>query len=527
MQSAAFAKVWDYGPLYGEGCPAEQTPACLPLVGPVGAAHYPQIDISVVVPNRRGCAQAVAKATLLFDRTHQNGVSGKYDPKTLELTNIRFRKWDEARYNGGRWKLEGAGPTARAQLVPGTEVAWDAPYAADTLLVSSSVAKTDKESMDFLSPWPASVFKLMVATRFLQLLDQAQTADAQPLTIETPIPLPTRDLHSACPTEARTLTLRQTLETMLQWSGNCAAAGLVRYLHTHGEIVQSPKVDAQGFPVEPPSLNRVNSALSELGLLSLQMNRTGARGGRVGNPNDNYDTRTASVTNNHMTSWDVARLLWLLDELADSAPPSWEVAPGRPVNRDFVSPRHKALLRELLRNSYSGSGLANNHTCVNQSPGQPPAGQLQELAPAPGIPALLSGRWMDGGRLRFPFQDYPYPGVVDDIGPGSVNAAYSLDLSPCQAVAEVEFLNKAGLTNVAASSVGIVRGLAQSGRRFKRHYIVSFFSSLGSRFGDETAMKSVGLVRDANRSTHLGTTQAIPTLGANLDAWLALWTEDK
>ena len=527
VQSAAFAAVWDYGPLYGEGCPAEQTPVCLPLVGPIGAAHYPQIDISVIVPNRRGCAAPVAKATLLFDRTHPSGVMGKYDPKTLELTNIRFRKWDEARFNGGRWKLEGAGPAARAQIVPGSEVAWDAPYAADSLLNSGSIPKEGKDAIDFLSPWPASVFKLMVTTRFLKLLDQSQTADGQPLTLDTLIPLPTRELHSACPAEARTLTLRQALETMLQWSGNCAAAGLVRFLHTHGDILQSPKVDGQGFPIEAPLSNQLNATLAELGLSTLQMNRTSARAGRVGNPNDNYDGRTASVTNNHMTSWDAARLLWLFDELPEVAQPHWEVAPGRPVSTDFVSARQKALLRELLRDSYSGSGLANNRTCVLQPAGSGASASSSELAPAPGIPALLSGRWLDGGRLRFPFQDYPYPSVVDDIGPGSVNASYRLDLAPCQRLAEVEFLNKAGLTNVAASSAGIVRGLMQSGRRFKRHYIVSFFSSLGSRFGDEVAMKSAGLTRDANRTTHLGTTQAIPTLGANLDAWLALWAEDK
>lgn len=294
----------------------------------------------------------------------------------------------------------------------------------------------------------------------------------------------------------------------------------MRYLHAHGEIVQSSQLDAQGYPVAPPLDNRVNAALAELGLTTLQMNRTIARSGRWGNPSDNYDARTASVANNHMTSWDVARLLWLFDDLPPAAQPRWEVAPGRPVQQSFVSAPRKALLRSILADSYSGSGLVSNRTCaptVNRAAAGPP--------PAPGILARLADKWLDGARLRLPFADYPYPGVVDELGPDSAGA-YSTDLSSCQRVAEVEYLNKAGLTNVAASSVGIVRGLAGAGRRFRRHYIVSFFSSLGSRFADEAAMKAAGPGSDARRVTHLSTTQAIPTLGAHLDAWLALWLED-
>jgi len=60
-----------------------------------------------------------------------------------------------------------------------------------------------------------------VATRFLQLLDRARTEDGQPLDLATPIELPPSELVSACPQAPRALTLRQALETMLQWSGNC------------------------------------------------------------------------------------------------------------------------------------------------------------------------------------------------------------------------------------------------------------------------------------------------------------------
>lgn len=519
VQHTDFAQVWDYGPLFGQGCPSEQVPACLPLVGPIGRERFPQIDLSVVAANPPGCAPAVAKATVVFDRTHPDGVIGRHDPRTLELTNIRFRKWDEARWNGGRFKLEGSGASAAAVRVTGTERAWDAPYPADSQLGPGGRSES---AVDFMSPWPASVFKLMVATHLLKLLDAGQTADGQPLDLATPIPLPAQEPVALGAAAERTLTLRQALETMLQWSGNCATAALVRFLHAHGEMVQSPQLDAEGFPTAAPLRSGINATLAALGLATLQMNRTVARTGRWGNPADNYAAQTASVANNHMTSWDTARLLWLFSELPAAARPQWEVAPGQPVDVNFVSGPQKALLRELLRDSFSGSGLVNNRVCVPESPTSPaPPADLQ---PVPGIPARLSARWLEGGRLRFPSGDHPYPGVVDAID-APADAAPP-QLSPCQRRAEVVYLNKAGLTNVAGSSVGIVRGLSEAGQRFRRHYIVSFFSTLGSRYADGAAVKAAGPAHEAHRLTHLRTTQALPQLGATLDAWLALWLEE-
>jgi hypothetical protein len=154
----------------------------------------------------------------------------------------------------------------------------------------------------------------------------------------------------------------------------------------------------------------------------------------------------------------------------------------------------------------------NNRTCA-----QARAAAAHPLAGPPlppGIPALLSPKWRSGGRLRSPVQDYPYPGVVDDLGPDSDDYTAAADLTPCEPLAEVAYLNKPGLTRVAGSSVGIVQGLWLARRRFSRHYIVSFFSSLGSRFGDAARMQAVGLTQSAPKLTHVSTTQAIPILRA-------------
>lgn len=521
VASVGFDSVADFGPLYGAGCSSAPAGACSALVRRTGTDQFPQIDLSLIAFNRPGCPQPVAKATVLFDRTHPTGIVARHDARTLDITNIRFRKWDEARWNGGRWILEGEGAAAQAHIVPGTEKSWDAPFSSAEALGPMPPADGGSGPIDFLSPWPASVFKMMVATYVMKLLDRGQTTDGMPLSLATPIALPSQELLGACPKEPQTLSLRQALETMLQWSGNCATASLIRFLHAHQEIVQSPEVDDKGFPTAPPTSSRLNELLAELGLSTMQMNRTIARTGRWGNANDNYDSRTASVAHNHMTSWDTARLFWLLDDLPAALQPAWEVAPGRRVMTNFVSDTQKAVLREILQNSYSGSGLAANRTC----PGPSPHPEIPGPPPELGIPASLASKWLDGKRLHSPIRDYPYTRVVDDLHPQTDFFPYSADLSRCQKFADVEFLNKAGLTNVAGSSVGIVRGLPDSRHRASRHYIVSFFSTLGTRYTDEARLAALALPKDPAAAPRISTTQTLPRLGATLDAWLALWLE--
>ena len=40
VRSVQLDHVFDYGPLFGEGCPSEKTPACLGMIGSVGRAHH-------------------------------------------------------------------------------------------------------------------------------------------------------------------------------------------------------------------------------------------------------------------------------------------------------------------------------------------------------------------------------------------------------------------------------------------------------------------------------------------------------
>lgn len=529
--SVGFDNVADFGPLYGAGCSTVPSAPCAALVGRTGREHFPQIDLSVIAFNAADCPQPIARATVVFDRTHPTGFVATHDERTGQITNIRFRRWDEARWNGGRWILESNGEgdsaTAQARIVPGSELHWLAPYAVEDLLGAGPAMDSNGRAIDFMSPWPASVFKTMVGTYVMKLIDRGQAIDGTPVDLTTPIELPGADLVPACPKEPQTLSLRQALETMLQWSGNCATAALIRFLHTHQEIIQSANVDPRGFPISAPTRSRLNDLLAELGLTTMGMHRTIAASGRWGNANDNYDRAAASVAHNHMNSWDTARLFWLLDELPDPLQPRWEVAPGRRVDTQFLSAANKSVLRQILADSYSGSALAANRTCPGASLS---AGVAATAGPPPalGIPARLAETWLLGSRLRSPLGDHPYPRVVDDVHPLTDDSPYSADLSRCQRFAEVQFLNKAGLTNVAGSSVGIVRGLAAPDGRaepFRRHYIVSFFSTLGTRYTDADRMDVLARPKDPNAPPPIATTQTVPRLGATLDAWLALWLE--
>ena len=103
------------------------------------------------------------------------GFVATHDPQSLAITNIRFRRWDEARWNGGRWRLQGDGERAQAEIVAGTEKPWEAPYSVEDELGTMPPSSDGIAHIDFMSPWPASVFKLMVATYLMQILDRGQT----------------------------------------------------------------------------------------------------------------------------------------------------------------------------------------------------------------------------------------------------------------------------------------------------------------------------------------------------------------
>lgn len=138
----------------------------------------------------------------------------------------------------------------------------------------------------FVAPYPASLLKLMVAVGVGLAVDRGLAA------------------------------WPEALEPMITVSDNDATDRCVALLHKTGVIAD------------------LNRRFAELGLATLQLNRTTPAGG--------WRNRDGSgVGHIHMTAWDTARLLWLLD--ADAPP-----APWLPPGTALLSARSRDHLRAVL-----------------------------------------------------------------------------------------------------------------------------------------------------------------------------------
>ena len=138
----------------------------------------------------------------------------------------------------------------------------------------------------FVAPYPASLLKLMVAVGVGLAVDAGKTA---------------------WPDE---------LEAMIVVSDNDATDACVALLHRCGMVA------------------RLNQRFQALGLHTLQLNGTTARGGW-------RNADGAGVGQIHMTAWDTVRLLWLLN--ADAPP-----APWLPLHTTLLQPATCARLRAVL-----------------------------------------------------------------------------------------------------------------------------------------------------------------------------------
>src|SRR5262249_1061119 len=152
----------------------------------------------------------------------------------------------------------------------------------------------------FVVPYPASSFKVLVAVKLLELVDKGALRQDEQIAFG-----------------GRTRALHEWMADMITWSDDESTQALVKRLHAVGEAT---KIDA---------------LFARLGLSTLRIQGTSAKTGRGWHPGQI-----------HMTAWDTARLLWLLDP--DAPPPSWIAAGGAPVDTGFLGAASKRLLVELL-----------------------------------------------------------------------------------------------------------------------------------------------------------------------------------
>jgi hypothetical protein len=183
-------------------------------------------------------------ANVLFSREHPKGLAAQIGVRAGSVRGIRF--------------------DADQRDASSTSVAWLTDSDWSRMSWTALYASQDGGAR-FVAPYPASLLKLMVAVGVALAVDEKKLAWAD---------------------------IEQTLEQMIVVSSNEATTELVALLHRHGWLA--------------PRGSRLNQHFLNLGLPTLQMHNTTARGGWL-----NGDG--AGVGQIHMTAWDTVRLLWLLD----------------------------------------------------------------------------------------------------------------------------------------------------------------------------------------------------------------------
>ena len=273
-------------------------------------AHMPNVDVAVLELDAEG--RPVAAANVLVSRDYPTGRAVPIDAETLGTTAVRFTRWELERWDDPK--------------------AWKDVPAGDDLLPGRA-----KAPLRFMAPYPASLFKILIAYGVMRLVDRGE------LTLDTPY----RFLRGTEDKGER--PVRGWLEPMIVESNNGATEALVKLLHERGAM--------QGL----------NATLAELGLGTLQVNGTSPVTGRNWQP--------GSI---HMTALDTARLFLLIN---GGPGVLWRTAEGRAVTAAELSEPARRFLKKLLADQGYAEGLSSTLVC-----GDPNA--------RPGIPTAVPARWL-------------------------------------------------------------------------------------------------------------------------------------
>ena len=270
----------------------------------------PNVDIAVIELDAAN--RPVAAAQALLSKAYPKAVSVPVDAN-LAASSVRWRRW-----SSNQWRQGVAG---------GRDVA-----------TPPAGAK-----FDFVTPYPASVFKLLVAFGIFRLIDKG--------TIRLDGNYAYRPRGGSCPVAAQsgTRTVRAWLDAMLTFSDNLSTCALLKQLHDHGAVTE------------------LNGTLRDLGLGTLQVGGTSARDGGT--------WLREEIT---MTGLDTARLLLIV---AGGTGTLWRTPKGTPVTANVLSPTSRAAFLKILGDQGLNHALSTANWCGRGYP-------------APGIPQKVPDRWI-------------------------------------------------------------------------------------------------------------------------------------
>lgn len=212
---------------------------------------------------------------------------------------------------------------------PWDQQRWDAAQGADPL----PEGKGTSGKTPFMSPYPASLFKLPLAYALLE------RADAGELSFKA---------------------VRDPIARMITVSDNQATRELLQLLHQRG------------------AMGAVNRRFRQLGLGTIQIRGT--------DPETGGNWQPGKIS---MTALDTAKLLWLLEN-PDPQRVLWHTSKGTPVRCSLTAHLRQFLLDQLADQALNEALSSSNFGVFRQN------GQRRgPRGIKPGIPAQVPERWID------------------------------------------------------------------------------------------------------------------------------------
>ncbi len=301
-------------------------------------AHPPNVNVAVIQLDADG--RLVDRAYVMLSRDYPTGLIVPLG-NNLGADSVRFLRWDIVRSDGGTFSSEDGHPLTTKGWTNHPPLT-----AADDLVPDRTSAP-----YQFMAPYPASLFKSMVAFHVMRMVDAGK------------ITLDTEYDYAVAGEKPEPRKIRDWLDPMITVSDNHATHALLKMLHDQHEI------------------DPLNREFRELNLPTLQINATDPKTGRGWN--------TAQI---NLTAWDIARLFWLID---GGAGEFWQEADGKPVTAGILSDASRAYLKRLLTEQAFNDCL----TTANF----PGAKNVR-----PGIPSRVAERWINptNGHVTVEGQDY-------------------------------------------------------------------------------------------------------------------------
>ncbi|MFD5826008.1 serine hydrolase [Lentzea sp. NPDC060358] len=269
----------------------------------------PNMDAAIIELDAAGRPAAVAN--VLLSPQYPTGVVVPVKHRSLATDEVRYRWWDDTEWdvNGGR----------------GTR---------DVL------AGRENAPIDFSSPYPASVFKLMVGFGVLRLADQGKV-DLDADYVYDPNPV-----REACGGKS-TKKVRQLFDEMITKSQNESTCALIKMIH------------------DLNSWDAVNASFADLGMPTLMVTGTiPGNGGRwIGS---------------NMSGLDTAKLLLLVN---GGTGVLWTTDAGKQVTRDELTASSRQFFLDTLGGQGHNEMLSTPNWCGRDYPVQ-------------GIPQQVPARWI-------------------------------------------------------------------------------------------------------------------------------------